>query len=396
MRIRSVLAFFLLVAAMAVAVPTPSSAADSEVLVRARGRLGTENVDLLINDAVVASWDLTGPWFETFVYKLPADVEVVSMGVRHDSGPWPEAVIVDWVELHGQRHDSSDPNTLSFGSWDAVTGCAEGLKQSDWLTCDNSWFDYDVSGRSRQLITVTARGRLGTEDAHLIIDGQEVASYDLDTDFQTFYYRMPPGQLAASLRVENDDDGWPNAVIVDNVTAGGLKYKSSHWRTLSSGSWDSARGCGQGVKMSDWLTCDNSWFDYGIDYGWPKYRVVRVSARGRLGTESFDLIVNGSKVNTWNLGTDYQFFTHLYSPGAEETTDSVRIESNGPGWPNAVIVDYVDVEGFKIDTSDGRTLSSGSWTSSTGCAEGFKRSDWLTCDNAWLEYDLRSARDPLG
>ncbi len=395
MRVRSLLAFLLLVASMAVAMPSPSAATDSQIFVRARGRLGTENVDLLINDEVVASWDLTGPWFETFVYRLPAEVDVVSMKVRHDSGPWPEAVIVDWVDMRGRRYDSSDPNTLSFGSWDAATGCAEGLKQSDWLTCDNSWFDYSVSGRSRQLITVTARGRLGTEDAQLIIDGEEVASYDLKTEFQTFYYRMPPGQLAQSLRVGNDNDGWPNAVIVDNVTAGGLEYKSSSWRTLSSGSWDSARGCGQGVKMSDWLTCDNSWFDYGIDKGPLKYRSVHVYARGRTGTESFDLVINGSTWRTFDLETGYRVYSYLYTPGPGEDTVSVRIESNGPGWPNAVIVDYIDVEGFKLDTSDGRTLSSGSWNSSTGCAEGFKRSDWLTCDNAWLEYDLRSARDPL-
>lgn len=380
---------------MAVAVPAPSSADSSEILVRARGRLGTENVDLLINDSVVASWDLTSPWFETFVYELPSDVEVVSMKVRHDSGPWPEAVIVDWVELYGQRHDSSDPETLSFGSWDAATGCAAGLKQSDWLSCDNSWFDYSVSGAARQLIAVTARGRLGTEDAHLIIDEEEVASYDLDTEFQTFYYRMPPGRTARSLRISNDDDGWPNAVIVNNVTVGGLKYKSSSWRTLSSGSWDSARGCGEGVKMSDWLTCENSWFDYGIDTGWPKYRVVRVNARGRSGTESIDLIVDGSRVETWDLTTGSQDFYHLYSPDAEETIESVRIEMNGAGWPNAVIVDHVYAAGFKIDSSDGRTLSSGSWNSATGCAVGIKRSDWLTCNNAWFEYDLRSARDPL-
>lgn len=378
---------------MVVAVPAPSSAAESEILVRARGRLGTENVDLIVNDSVVASWDLTGPWFETFAYAIPEGVEVLSMRVRNDSGSWPEAVVVDWVELHGRRHDSSASDTLSSGSWDAATGCDTGFKESDWLTCDNSWFDYDVSGRSRQLITVTARGRLGTENADLIIDGQEVASYDLGTEYRTFYYRMPPGRTADSLRIRNEDDGWPNAVIVDHVTASGLTYDSSSWRTLSSGSWDSASGCDEGVKMSDWLTCDNSWFDYGIDTGYPRYRVIRAHAKGRTGTESIDLIVNGTRVETWDLGTDYETFYHLHDPS--RTTESVRIESNGPGWPNAVVVDYVFVDGYTIDTSDGRTLSSGSWSPSTGCSEGVKRSDWLTCDNAWFEYDLRSALDPI-
>lgn len=394
-RVRSLLVFVLLVASMAVAVPAPSSAADGEIVVRARGRLGTENIDLLVNESVVASWELTGPWFEDFVYKIPAGVEVLSMRVRHDSGSWPKAVVVDWVDLHNQRHDSSDPNTLSSGSWDSANGCAIGFKRSDWLTCDNSWFDYSVSGRGRQLITVTAKGRLGTEDAHLIIDGQEAASFDLGTDFQTFYYRMPPGETAESLRVRNDSGGWPSAVIVDNVTASGLRYDSSRWRTLSSGSWDSARGCGLGVKQSDWLTCDNSWFDFGINFSYPKYRVIRVNARGRLGGESISLTVDGSIVETWELGTDFDDYYYLYGPERSLNFDSVGIRSNSGGWPNAVVVDHIVADQFEIDTSDGRTLSSGSWDSSTGCAEGYKRSDWLTCDNAWLQYDLRSARDPL-
>ncbi len=86
---------------------------------------------------------------------------------------------------------------------------------------------------------------------------------------------------------------------------------------------------------------------------------------------------------------------HLYGPEQSLNFDSVGIRSNSGGWPNAVVVDHIVADQFEIDTSDGRTLSSGSWTPSTGCAEGYKRSDWLTCDNAWLQYDLRSARDPL-
>ncbi len=116
---------------------------------------------------------------------------------------------------------------------------------------------------------------------------------------------MPPGETAESLRVRNDNGGWPSAVVVDHVTAGGLRYDSSRWRTLSSGSWDSARGCGQGVKQSDWLTCDNACFDYGINVGFPKYRVIRVRAKGRLGGESISLTVNGSTVETWELGTEF-------------------------------------------------------------------------------------------
>ena len=394
MRIRSWWSVLLTVALLTVgllAIPTPSSAADSEIRVRARGRLGTERIELLVNGSEVTSWELDAPWFETFVYKVPAGTTVGAVRVRNSGEGWPSAVVVDWVEVNGQQLDSSDWRTLSSGSWDAATGCDRGYKQSDWLTCDNSWFDYELIDK-HGLISVTARGRLGTENVDLLLDGDQVASWELDTSFETFYYRLPDGQDPGQVRVRNNSGGWPNAVVVDHVTVDGTTYDSSSWRTLSSGSWDSAAGCGQGVKMSDWLTCNNSWFDYGVDQNVPKYRVIRVNARGRLGTETLDLIVNGRTVESWQLGTDTQAYYHLYSP--DSPISSVRVESPA-GWPSAAIVDFLFIEGFTIDSSDGRTRSYGAWTPTTGCAEGIKRSDWLTCGNSWFEYDLRSARDPV-
>lgn len=376
----------------ALAIPTPSSAADSEIVVRARGRLGTENVDLMINGAEVASWELDGSWFQNFVYQVPAGTTINQVRVRNNSGGWPSAVIVDWIEVDGRRIDSSDGSVRSQGSWNAATGCSEGYKLSDWLTCDNSWFDYPL-GLDGDLLEVVARGRLGTEDVDLMINGAEVASWELDTSFRSYVYRVPSNTRIDQLRLRNDSGGWPSAVVVDYVRFLGLTYDSSSWRTLSSGAWDAASGCAQGVKQSDWLTCDNSWFDYAVDSFYPRYRTVRVNARGRLGTETIGLVVNGRRVETWDLSTDFQTFLYLYSP--DQDLDSIRVESDGPGWPNAVIVDYVRANGFEIDSSDGRTRSSGSWNSATGCSVGIKRSDWLTCDNAWFEYDLRSARDPL-
>ncbi len=396
MRVKSWWWLALVAALVPLAISTPSSAADSEVVVRARGRLGTENVDLLVNGTEVASWELDGSWFKNFEYQVPAGITVGSVEVRNDSGGWPSAVIVDWVEVDGQRYDSSDPATLSSGSWDAATGCAQGYKRSDWLTCDNSWFDYNLSGR---YMSVVARGRLGTENVDLLIDGEPVASWDLGTGFETFYHRLPLYEPVGQVRLRNDSGGWPGAVIVDHILVDGIKYDSSSWRTLSSGSWDSADGCGQGVKLSDWLTCDNSWFDYGVDSFPPRYRVVAVNARGRLGGESIDLVIDGSVAQSWDLTTNYDDYYHLYSPpsgnASERGIKSVEIRSEGGGWPNAVIVDHITVEGFEIDTSDGRTLTYGSWESVNGCAEGYKRSDWLTCSDSWIEYDLRSARDPV-
>jgi hypothetical protein len=371
---------------------TSSTDSDSEIVVRARGRLGTEDVDLLVNGSLVASWDLDGSWFKNFSYQLPAGTTVDQVRVRNDSGGWPSAVVVDWVEVNGQRYDSSDRNTLSSGSWDSATGCARGYKQSDWLTCNNSWFDYEIEASGR-LIAITARGRLGTENVDLVLNGDQVASWNLSSQYDTYYYRLPALLRIDELRLQNDSGGWPQAVIVDHVTVNGLRYDTNNWRTLSSGSWDSATGCGVGVKFSNWLTCDNSWFDYGVNGFYPKYRVVSVDARGRLGGEQFDLVVNGRKVESWTLTTESQTFYHLYLP--DYPVRSVRVQVDGGGWPNAVIVDQVTVDRFEIDSSDGRTRSYGSWDSGTGCAEGVKRSDWLTCSNAWFEYDLRSARDPI-
>jgi|GEM_PF-261474 len=120
------------------------------ITVRARGNLGTEAVDLSINRFEVASWPVTKE-YQTFTYTTrESDVfpggAIDSIRVSHNSGPWENAVIVDYMELNGVRYESEAPSTFSVGSWNEATRCLEGFKESEWLSCNNGYFEYALDG----------------------------------------------------------------------------------------------------------------------------------------------------------------------------------------------------------------------------------------------------------
>lgn len=126
-------------------------ARQSTILVRAKGNLGTESVTLTIDGTKVATWPLTGS-YQTFTHHTPDPATDIQVG--HSSGPWPNAILVDYVDINGTRHQSEDPTTLSSGSWNRGTRCAEGHKRSEWLACNNGWFRF-ANGTSATKPSVT-------------------------------------------------------------------------------------------------------------------------------------------------------------------------------------------------------------------------------------------------
>jgi hypothetical protein len=48
-------------------------------------------------------------------------------------------------------------------------------------------------------------------------------------------------------------------------------------------------------------------------------------------------------------------------------------------------VDKINLNGVDIETEKATTFSTGSWSSTDGCADGFKQSEWLHC-NGYFEF----------
>jgi len=237
-----------------------------------------------------------------------------------------------------------------------------------------------ASNTSSQKITVVARGNTGNETVNLSINGSRVASWRVGLVNKSYNYTFT-GDIY-SLRVGHTSGSWPNAVIVRGVVVDNDVYLSTDLGTFSVGSWDQDARCGAGYKRSMWLSCDNAFFDYDIKKPDSTPNQISVRARGNQGTETVNIIVNGQVIASWKPGKSYQTYSITYYGDIE----SLRVGHSSGGWPNAIIVDYAEVDGARYQSESYLTLSEGSWTSSTGCARGFKVSEWISCNNGFFDY----------
>ena len=122
-----------------------------------------------------------------------------------------------------------------------------------------------------------------------------------------------------------------------------------------------------------------------------------VRASGRTGTERLELRVGGATVQAWTVGTASDDYAYA-APGSVAASDvSVAFVNDRAG--RDLRVDRVTVGGTAYESEAPSTYSTGTWASGTGCAAGYKRSEWLHCDGAF-SYDqpgaaLRTAPDAL-
>lgn len=141
---RYVLAITVTIVALLAGVGTPADGAtQSEIVVHARGRLGTESMTVELNGVEIGRADAMATGFEAYRFPVPSDTVVTSLRVRADPGGWPQSVIVDKIKVDGQTFQAEAPGTQSKGSWTQATGCTKGFKRSEWLQCTNGWFEFN-------------------------------------------------------------------------------------------------------------------------------------------------------------------------------------------------------------------------------------------------------------
>lgn len=418
----------------------------SSVVVRAHGAQGTENMELRINGRTVAAWDGVGTEPRDFVHRVDTTVTISDLKVFFtNDGGWPEAdrnLHVEHVVVDGTVFASDAPTTLSRGSWNRGSACAEGFKRSGWLHCGTAFFEYQAAsglllqgttetskpdGRVSSSIVVVARGAQGTENMELRLNGQPATSWtDVDTDIGRFEHVVTDPTTIETVEVRfTNDGGWPDAdrnLFVDRIEIDGVAYESEAATTWSIGSWTGANGCAEGHKKSEWLHCPNARFDYraaagtelarsqpeveepdlgqpvgGDDTGAdqdpeneiPGQSTIVVRAAGAQGDEAMELRVNGEFVAAWSdIGTEAGDHVHLVD--RDVVLDRVDVVfTNDGGWPDAdrnLFVDHVTVDGQTFQSESDTTRSVGSWSRTSGCDGGTKRTEWLHCPNAAFTY----------
>lgn len=119
------------------------------VTVNAAGARGEEVAQLLIDDSIVAQWDVSTT-LQAFEYETNESLTADRVKVRFVNDLYqPENgidrnLIVDSIEIDGQAFQSESETTYSTGTFRSIDGVTPGFARGDTLHA-NGYFQYDVS-----------------------------------------------------------------------------------------------------------------------------------------------------------------------------------------------------------------------------------------------------------
>ena len=116
-----------------------------DVLIRARGISGQENMQLRLDGEVVASWTVTPSW-AIYRHSGVTDVDVVTVEFTNDDGDRRD-MQVDYIEVDGERLQAEDSSVIATGSFTPSTGCDPRPSTSEWLYCTGS-FQFTLNGQA--------------------------------------------------------------------------------------------------------------------------------------------------------------------------------------------------------------------------------------------------------
>ena len=253
----------------------------STVQVFAAGSMGDEAFELQVNgETVLEVADINGGG--EFTVDVAEDVTADDVRILFTNDAWDPAngvdrnLIVDKIVIDGNEFQTEAPSTVSTGTWNG-SGFSEGTYESEWLHADGyfQFADADVDGtgdsntgdnsQGSTLMQVRARGEEGGENLRLLVNGQEVASIDVTTEWQVYDIYTDVYGAGAEVRVEFTNDLWdPQAGIdcnlyVDYVAVNGEVCETEDPTTFGYGTWNN--GFSEGYHQSEELHT-NGYFIY--------------------------------------------------------------------------------------------------------------------------------------
>ena len=245
---------------------------DVELTLRARGTTGAEILQVRNANAILAEFTLETDWNEFDVsVSASTSFETLSVGfINNQHEPVDRNVLVDWVELGGERRQAESADVWATGRWSPETGCTSGPSSSETLNC--SGFFHFGGQPTGSTIVAHAVGATGTENLELLIDEIAVATqrvtavgnvWSSRTATEPFVFTLPAGVSHDRLRVafvnDGDFEGADRNVRIDRIEVDGANYETEDPRIESTGTWGAGRGCSRGFFESQTLACDG-WF----------------------------------------------------------------------------------------------------------------------------------------
>ena len=367
-----------------------------DVTIYAAGATNTEQMQLLIDEVVVQTWnnivgDAFGGVFQAFTFNEAAGVTADQVRVAFtNDGDDPASgvnrdLLVDRIELNSGTFQTEGPDVFSTGTWDAG-GLTPGFKQSEYLH-STGYFQYAAATNGNTLITIDAAGSEGDEIMDLLIDGQVVQTFNnVSTTGQVYNYQANGLVTPDRVRIAFSNDlfdpanGIDRNLIVDNITIDGVTYETEAADGFSTGTWQPDDGITPGFRQSEILHSSGEFRYAAKNTG--NVSKVTIRAAGDTGTENMDLRIDGTTVGSWtNVSTTSLNYT--IQTNGTVTSDRVQVAFTNDfydpanGIDSNLIVDFISIDGVIYQTEHPSVFSTGTWLPADGITPGFRQSEIL-------------------
>lgn len=256
-----------------------SDGASTVVAVRAAGRTGTEQMRLLIDDAVVATWSNVGGnydtgSFQTFTYTHPTKltperlkVEFTNDGVTPTGGD--RNLRVDSLRIDQRTYQTEAATTFSTGTW------ANGVVRPGFFSSEvlhaNGYLQYTATPAGGSRVVVWAAGATGEESMQVRGDGGVIASVGrVGGNYgarQFVPYAAVHPRVVSLDEVEvafvNDGTtagGADRNLRVDAIELDGVRHETESLTTFSTGTWRQLFGVNPGFVQDERLQANGAFF----------------------------------------------------------------------------------------------------------------------------------------
>ena len=434
-----------------IAQPAPAAAAQaSQVIVRAHGNAGTEQMALRVNGEEVSRWTVSTDASD-YVFNAPEVIEVETVEVLflNDQGSTRD-LVVDYVDVGGIVLQSEDQTTISTGTFVSGQGCVERASISETLHCAGS-FTYAVPASTGVVgspqptasnLEVRVFGTTGSEQVTVVINGSDVLSEVIDQGWQILRGELPDNTTITDAEVHFVNDDGPRDVRVDYLEVDGERFESESSSTRAIGTWVNDSCSPGGPSDSEWLRCNGS-FRYDVNGTAAVVDPVARSAPPRLpetnsttttspsptapstptapsrttptsttsvpapdananvdvrifgatGSEQVTVAINDTNVISQVLALGWQNLTHTLPEDTSISSAEVSFV-NGSNRRADVRVDYIELNGQLFQSESPSTRAIGTWVGGRCFAGGPSDSEWLRCPGSF-DYDVTGTGDVL-
>ncbi len=446
-RLRVAIGLAIATFAGALSLATTASPVDAagpeQIVIRAAGSTGEEEMLLKVNGVETARWRVAkGEQAYEHAVEKPLEVTSVEVAFLNDNGP--RDLNVKHVNLGGVVLKSTAPGTISSGTWDSSSSsCLTRAATSSVLHCNGS-FTYEVPagtvlGRvvdSGPVVNVRAIGKSGGEQLNLIVNGEKVASATMTTKWQIVTANLPEGTAVKTAEVAFVNDRGSLDLRVDYLEVDGRRFQSESSETLNSGTYSAGRCQPAQPSGSEWLRCSGS-FTYKVGAAplavetpsaavvdvatapaeAPKAEVatartappaptttapptttttttvpagdqIAVRALGSSGSEIMQLRVNGRVINSWTVSGSWKTYSAAIADADAVTKVEVQFVNDGRN--RDLRVDYIELDGDRYQSEASTTRNKGTYTQGSCSTERSSSSEWLHC-SGWFSYPVSGA-----